>query len=276
MSGFIFIDVNGTLIPSSSRRPAFSAAWLARFRSRVADLSSLGFKIGLCADSPLPQLQRFGAQIGLSVQSTFPILAENGNVFEFEDRIELLQKPARLSPLRAILELHANQAGLRKLADAVAPEIGGGPIRMNANQWAYGAHRLASLSVFAPREFVARTGQEVADWAAGQNLDVGFDCRPDDNFLAIHPYTPTYAGKGLALSQLAQQSRVLMIGNSRADWVDPISHVRCAFVGDADIPTSIGSRAWYVSKAPVHDGVLDTLTQARDTHEHWMLRQMSD
>ena len=276
MSGYIFVDVNGTLIPSGLRRPTFSASWLARFRTLVAELASVGFKVGLCSDSPLPQLQRFGEQIGLPIQGAFPILAENGNVFAYEDEVSLLTSSTQLTPLRSQIEMLAKHAGLRKLADVVAPEFGTGAIRMNANQWAYGANRLTSLAVFAPRAFIASAGNEVIDWARSQRLDIGFDCSPDNNFLAAHPYDPVSKGKGIALARLAATERVLMIGNSHADWVDPSTKVRCAFVGDADIATSIRSRAWYMSSALLNHGVLDVLTHVQQTQKHWELRKVTE
>jgi hypothetical protein len=254
----VLLDVNGTLVPSlPGGRP--DPLSLRRFRSLVDRLTGMGVAVGLCSDSPLEQLWEFGGDIGLGEAPGFPVVAENGNVAALDGAVRILTPfPARRS-IRAGVAKAAAEHRLRRVGDVTAPEFGGSPPA--SGQWAFGANRRASVSVFGAPDFIDAVQQEVTGWSADNGVPVSVEVSPDRSCAGIHPYARAELGKRTALAQLASREpkRILLVGNSPADWVPDVDSVRCAFVADPVVPGYVRDAAWYASQKAELEGVIDIL-----------------
>jgi len=256
----VLLDVNGTLVPSlPGERPDADAT--RRFPRLVRRLTAEGVVVGLCSDSPAEQLWEYGRRLGLGPAAGaapgFPVVAENGNVAAdrtgttdvvtpFPDRDTVREQVARVAAAHA----------LRQAGDVTAPEFGG--TEPDAGQWAFGANRRASVSVFGPRPFI----HEV------RRLTPAVELRPDHRYAVIHPYTPIRRGKRIALARLAVRTprRTLMVGNSPADWIPGVPGVHCAFVHDPAVPGEIWEKSWYASRKKDLEGVVDILEKVLRHH----------
>lgn len=72
----VFLDVNGTLFTDESVDGYIPEEDISHLKQTIAAAESKGLAVGLCSDSPLPQLQEIATKIGVNG----PIIAENGNV----------------------------------------------------------------------------------------------------------------------------------------------------------------------------------------------------
>ncbi|MBC2874261.1 MULTISPECIES: HAD family hydrolase [Streptomyces] len=255
----VFLDVNGTLVPSEPGVPpeAFS---LRCFRGLVRRLTSLGVAVGLCSDSPLEQLWEFGVRIGLGTAPEFPVIAENGNVVAVGGAVRVITPFPALPDLRAEVTRTAVAHGLARVGDVAAPEFGGRP--PFGREWAFGANRRASASVFGAPDFIRDVRQRVTEWCAENHCDISVGVGPDGSYAGIHPYARVELGKRVALAELAARDpmeRTLMVGNSLADWVPGVPGVGCAFVADTAVPQYVRDAAWYVSPKSDLEGVIDVL-----------------
>ncbi|MEU8567400.1 hypothetical protein AB0C51_03390 [Streptomyces pathocidini] len=255
--GTVLLDVNGTLLPAGSSAHSSRCGW-DRLRDALGPLHADGLTVGLCSDSPLEQLREFGRQIGLGTATTFPVVAENGNVISLDGGIRVMAPFPAAASVRALISEIAAAHGLEQLQDAPAPEFGGTPV--TPRTWAFGENRRASVSVFAPPSLVTAAARALGSWALDHGIELGLDRSPRRCFLGVHPYTPYRTGKRRTLEVLAGEGhRPLMVGDSLSDWVPPGRGVRCAFVGDATVPEPVRASAWFASTLPGPDGVVDVL-----------------
>ncbi|MDI5961479.1 HAD family hydrolase [Streptantibioticus silvisoli] len=254
----VLLDVNGTLVPSVARPPEQGPA-LRRFRALVRRLTAAGVRVGLCSDSPLEQLRELGTGIGLEAAPGFPVIAENGNVVADGAAVRVVTPFPALPQVRAEVERAAVAHGLRRAADVTAPEFGGGPPAPGT--WAFGANRRASAGVFGPPDFVRDAARCVALRCGDDGVEVSVGLSPDGSCAGIHPYAPAELGKRTTLARLAGERgrRVLMVGNSPADWIPGVPGVACAFVADDSVPDDVRDAAWYVSPGEDLEGVVDIL-----------------
>ncbi|MGA4845768.1 hypothetical protein ACOBQB_05705 [Streptomyces sp. G5(2025)] len=253
--------MNGTLLPSGTSSSHASRRVRRLLREALALSYARGYAVGLCSDSPLEQLGEFGERVGLGAASTFPVVAENGNIVSFDGAVRLMTPFPASGAVRGIVGDVAAAHGAERLKDTSSPEFGGTPV--SHRTWAFGANRRASVSVFAPPPLITEAARTLAGWARDHGVELGLDRSARHGFLGVHPYTPWHSGKRRTLEVLAREGhRLLMVGDSLADWVPAGRGVRCAFVANAAIPEPVRASAWFVSSRPGPDGVVDVLRRA--------------
>ncbi len=247
----IFIDVNGTMIPEGSTDGFISLEEQAALRSAVCEASRNGISVGLCSDSPLPQLQEFAHSLGIQG----PILAENGNVIYHNDKYLILQSLDSIPALKTQITALSDEFGFTQSEDSVAPEFGGSREPHDSHSWSFGANRIASVTVFGPPALINHIHAGLTS-SAINNVDAS----PQHGYLAIHPGPNYRVNKGRALDTLSVFGHsIMMIGNSISDWVDPARGVRCAFVSNAALPDDIALKAAYISERELLGGVIDII-----------------
>lgn len=249
----VLLDVNGTLFPDSLSEPArFQPEQVTRLQHEVARLRDQGIEVGLCSDSPLEPLRSLAAQLGLGG----PLIGENGNIIEYRGKKEAIRTLPARDALEELIRDYA--AGTYSELDPVlSPEFGGTQPRYTNGEWAFGAGREVSISLFAPARFVEFLGKSLAMYD-GYTVD----CAPEHNFLGIHAGDNFRQNKGETLSILGLFGHsTLMIGNSASDWVQPGNGVQCAFVGDARISEEIRRSAVRIASGQCLDGVLEILAE---------------
>lgn len=249
----IFLDVNGTLIPEDSQDGSIPPADLRDFQTEVSRLTQSGIAIGLCSDSPLPQLQQFAARLGLSG----PIIAENGAVVSFgTTRVVLGEVPDSERLIARVIDI-AQQHRLQRLPDAIAPEFGGEQIDLTNGHYAFGANREATVSVFGSTTFITQLGEELHP--EGCSMDIS----PEYGYLGIHPGGNFRDSKRQTLSAMANtgETKILMIGNSMSDNVQA-DNIRTAFVGGSMLTDAAAAdERTYISPHTTMRGVIDILRQ---------------
>lgn len=247
----IFLDVNGTILPDEAQNGDLDQDQLLQFQKEVKSKIAAGFAVGLCSDSPLPQLISFAQKLGLG---DAPIIAENGNLIYFQGKKFVVKALDSLQVIKSKI-IEASQADeYQQIDDVVAVEFGGHLPDYNAGEWAFGAGREASISVFGNSLQISALGLMLEDLP-----DVSIDCSHEYNYLGIHP-GKYKENKGLLLAKLAGLGHdVTMVGNSKSDWVDPVSGVSCAFVGESRITPEIAQNAALVAVLPTLQGVIEIL-----------------
>lgn len=251
----VFIDVNGTLIPDSRHgKPDIVGSLFDHmdFKDLVGKIANVNMGIGLCSDSPLAQLVKFAQDWNLHEA---PIIAENGNILSYKDKSVVIHKLDRLEDLKRTISDFSIAQGWEQTDDVIAPEFGYSsyPSYLK-NQWAFGANRLTSISVFAGEVQIQVFGSLLKDEGG-----VTVDCSPQHHFLSIHPGNYK-ENKGALLAALASFGHdVTMIGNSMSDWVDPSTGVKCGFVGGSEIGHDIAAQAAYLAKNSDTKGVMAIL-----------------
>lgn len=247
----VFIDVNGTLFSDDSQDGYIPQADIEAFKETVICAQQENISVGLCSDSPLPQLKQLSEKLGLQG----PIIAENGNIIYNNNQTCIINNLPGISDYKQEIKGLADGLGYVSLQDCIAPELGGSVITTDSLQWAFGANREASITVFGPARLITTLGLGFRD-----KTGISLDCSPEYGFFAIHPGNDFTQNKGKTLKTLARFGhQVLMIGNSKSDWVDPSSGVTCGFVGQARITPDIASQATYISQQPTIHGVIDIL-----------------
>lgn len=247
----IFIDVNGTLIPEGSIDGSISDEELLSLKKALLLAEEKGFSVGLCSDSPLPQLQEFAAKLGISG----PIIAENGNLVFNNGESLILRIPKSIEEIKIKILKLAEDHSYEQIDDSIAPEYGGDIVDQNSPYWSFGANRETSVIVFGPPEFVKDLGVSFAN-----NADYSVDVSSENNYFAIHPGSNFRDNKGMTLNTLsAHGHNIIMIGNSVSDWVVPTSGVQCAFVADSRITEEIVEKTAYISDKPLVSGVVDII-----------------
>ena len=275
MAHYIFIDLNGTLIGDSQKNLNFNQQHLSDFRKLVDELKSKKVIIGLCSDSPLEQLKVLSKRLGLD--PTTPILAENGNLyFNGSEIISLKEFPSSLLEVAVTTaQKFADRKKITRANDIVAPEFGGEEIDTNT-QWAIGANRTNSFSLFGSRDLIRMVSEELTIIFSNSVVEFGIDCSPEHNYLGLHPIADFRTGKRLALQWVLENDPlkpegIWMIGDSMSDWMgtdNPSLH--SCFVGDpkilngepngvAKITDEVNVGSFKVSDLPALEGVNDIL-----------------
>lgn len=251
----VYLDVNGTLIPEDSADGYISEDNVGSLQEAVAAAEEKGLAVGLCSDSPLPQIQKFAAKLGISG----PIIAENGNVVFNNGGTIIVNEIESLDEIKKKILSKAGFFGYKQGIDVVAPEFGGNTIPSDGDLWSFGANRETSVTVFGSQELITYLGTVFVNSA-----EYGVDVSPENGYFAIHPGTNFRLNKGRTLSALtAFGYNAIMVGNSKSDWVDPTSGVQCAFVAESRISEEIANKAAYVSDKPLVEGVVDILNSIK-------------
>lgn len=248
----VFLDVNGTLFPDSSIDGHIAQADRIQLKQAIAAALDKGISVGLCSDSPLPQLQGLATQLGING----PIIAENGNILFHDNHQMVLQTLTDIEHYKSQIQQQALALGLRQVGDNIAPEFGGMQIDTTHHQWSFGANRTTSISVFGPPHFV----NELTEFFHDTQTDLSIDSSPDYTYFALHPGKDFRINKGLTLDALSEYGHtIVMVGNSMSDWV-PLEHgVVCTFVEGANINETIQNKAGYVAEKPTIQGVIEIL-----------------
>lgn len=250
------MDVNGTLFPDESIDGYMPEEDIGSFKKTIAEAKRKGLSVGLCSDSPLPQLEALAKKLGVDG----PILAENGNILSHASHTVLLNALPDIEELKEQIGLVAAKSGFKQTDDCISPEFGGRRIDLKKSQWAFGANRKTSVTVFGPPRLIQHLGSGIK--SSQQRFSV--DSSPGFNYLAIHPGENYRLNKGTALNTLAAHGHnIVMVGNSMSDWVEPDQGVICAFVKDARINSNAVDKVGYISDKPVIKGVIDILEKIK-------------
>lgn len=251
----VFVDVNGTLFPDDSQDGYMSSGDVDSIKNVIASIKEKGVSVGLCSDSPLPQLVELAEKLNMDG----PIVAENGNLLYNNKQKLTINALKDIEPFKEKIAQIAASINLKQEEDCIAKEFGGKPINNQESEWSFGANRETSITVFGPSDFVQKLGAELK---GDKNIDI--DCSPEFNYFAMHPGNNFKQNKGKTLGLLAAYGyNIVMIGNSTSDWVNPETGVQCAFVKDAKITTDIANKSAYVSDEPVISGVIDILSKIK-------------
>lgn len=228
----VFLDVNGTILPSDSNDGFINAKHLADFQNKVRSLESHGMAVGLNSDSPLPQLREFADKIGLK---NCPIIAENGAIISFNERLMDFRKLHHLDKLKDAIVDFAEKSGIERAPDAISPEFGGQYI--HKDKWAFGANRTASVSVFGPPSFLQGV-RNIVDNMYEKGTS-SYDFSPEYNFMGIHSGPDFRKGKGSTLKLMTDCGHTITsIGDSLSDFA-PISLPSRVFFVGGNIPADI-------------------------------------
>ncbi|MBI4990925.1 HAD family phosphatase [Candidatus Gottesmanbacteria bacterium] len=246
----VFIDVNGTLFPDDSENGYIPEGDIELFQETLVKAQTKGLSIGLCSDSPLPQLIDLAKKLGIDG----PIIAENGNILYYKDKMVIIESLSDIEKLKREIAKKAYDSGFIQVGDWIAPEFGG-RIDSSNLQWGLGANRITSITVFGPPSLIQRLGESFKD---GNGFSI--DCSPEYNYLAIHPGKDFRSNKGKTLNILSVYGHnIMMIGNSMSDWVDPEMGVKCVFASESRINSEISQKAAYISNKPFIKGVVDII-----------------
>lgn len=248
----VLLDVNGTLFADESKDGYISDTDLATFSKVVDQVRSKGVSVGLCSDSPLTQLQEFAKKINLDG----PIVAENGSILAYNDKVLFLNTLEKAGIYKDKIARIATELGYIQMPDTVSIEFGGKPLHYKSNEWAFGAGRDCSISVFAPENLV----QKISEVLNQDQSEISIDFSPQYNYFAIHSGKNYKENKGITLNLLSKYGyKLMMVGNSMSDWVDPAGGVTCAFVTDSKINLEKIGSSVYISPQATIKGVIDIL-----------------
>lgn len=229
----IFLDVNGTIIPSDAENIQVDPSKAKVFHDLVGKLKGLGSVVGLNSDSPLPQLQVLAQQLGIE---DCPIIAENGGVISYRGKEICVRTLDDLPALKARIQDLAEQFPISHKDDIIAPEFGGQPLQ--EGDWSFGANRKASLSLFSDNpNFLSAVKGLIEDAYRGTNVDCDFS--PQYNFLSVHGCKDFRKGKSDCLMQFVNRGhQIISIGDSLSDYAPFNLPNRVVFVQDG-IPEDI-------------------------------------
>lgn len=248
----VCLDVDGTIVDDDAQNDYIPEEKLKKFQKLIQELSVKGIIVGLCSDSPLPQLASFGKNLGIKG----PLIAENGNIIAFNEFIVKVNKLNDSDQIKQKILVVANELELHQVADISSQVFGGENINFTDDLWGFGANRETSISIFGPANFINKLNEKLG--ILKSSASVG--CYPEYNYLAIHPGQDYKVNKGITLSLLKQYGHsILMVGNTMQDWVNPDTGVKCAFVQGARITKNVAGNAAYISEKPLIDGVIDIL-----------------
>jgi len=248
----VFIDINGTLISEHAVDGDIPEEDVIALQQVIITVKEKGISVGLCSDSPLPQLQQFAQTIGIDG----PIIAENGNLIYNNGNTLSINSLESSEAYKKIITEEANNMKYEQINDSIAVEFGGKGYDYHSSFWSFGANRETSITVFGPATFIEHLGNVFPG-----NSAYSVDASPEYNYFAIHPGENYKTNKGKTLNLLSQYGHgIIMIGNSMSDWVEPSTGVQCAFVSGSKITEEITMNAAYVSDKPLIQGVIDSLS----------------
>lgn len=248
----VFLDVNGTLFLDESKDGYIAKKDIQSLKNAIAQAKEKSFSVGVCSDSPLPQLMNFAEKLGIDG----PILAENGNILSYANQSIILHSLSGIDLLKEQIGTVAHELGFQKIDDCIAPEFGGHPLNNPDTHWSFGANRKTSVTVFGPAQLIEKLGVHTEAHQEG----VSIDCSPEYNYFALHPGKNYKEHKGLILDILSDYGYTVgMIGNSLSDWVEQDHGVTCMFVNGARISADVIKKSGYISDKPTVKGVIDIL-----------------
>lgn len=255
----IFIDVNGTLIQEEGEAK-FDEIGFGKVREIASSLQTEGYSIGLCSDSSARKLINLAESLGING----PIIAENGNIIKYKEKTIVIEEIKNRSGIINRARKILNSGGFQETEDKNPLQFSGKHADYEKNEWAFGSDRLSSISIYANAEAI-----KLFDERAKEFPNVSIDSTPEYESLIIHP-KDYRQNKGKALTLIREiGQRVIMIGNTLSDWVDPSSGVECGFVENSRIPNEIRNKSAYVSRKHLAFGVADILTKiSRDIPGH--------
>lgn len=252
----VFVDVNGTLFPDESTDGYITEEDIHLLKQTIAQAKEKGLSVGLCSDSPLPQLEELAVKLGIDC----PILAENGNILYNANQTLTLNALPGINTYKEQISLLASISGFQQTDDCIAPEFGGSPVDVQNSLWSFGANRVASVTVFGPTQLIQELGSHFNSLEQG----ISVDCSPEYNYFAIHPGENYKLNKGKVLNTLSVYGyNIIMVGNSMLDWVESDQGVICTFVSGARINPDVANKAAYISNKPVIKGVIDILEKIK-------------
>lgn len=249
----IFLDVNGTILPAGAQDGFIPAELQTSFKNIVEKLEHMNVAVGLNSDSPLPQLQNFAHQIGLG---ECPVLAENGAILSYKGRTHIFRTMENLDLIKETIVKNTIESTAVQANDIVGPEFGGG--KLSEGEWAFGANRTASISVFGPSDILAEFKMK----AESLDSNLHSDFSPDHNFLGIHIGNDFRKGKAETLKKIVNTGHIIAsIGDSLSDYAPLSLPNRVFFVSD-DLPVTITSQSHVtVTQAKGFEGVIESLKQ---------------
>jgi hydroxymethylpyrimidine pyrophosphatase-like HAD family hydrolase len=255
----VFLDVNGTLLPSTSRDGYIAAQDLEAFQNAVIGLEKTGMVVGLNSDSPLPQLRDFSKRIGIP---NAPIIAENGAVISYKENSIGLRHFDNIDILKSDIRKWAEKNGFSQAENLIAPEFGGN--ELPAGLWAFGANRTNSISIFGSTDFIAGV-RELINKFQTEN-DINCDYSPNHGFIGIHAGRDFRQGKAEMLEKLVNEGhRIVSIGDSVSDYASLPLPNKVVFVQDG-IPADILSMPHVsITKEKGIAGVVETLKSLANT-----------
>jgi hydroxymethylpyrimidine pyrophosphatase-like HAD family hydrolase len=249
---FIFIDINGTLIPSkiNSREDWTNSFPFEDFANKITSLKNLGYKIGLCSDSPLPQMREFAEKIGLD--KNCPIIAENGVLFDkcFNNKEQEIEFNLRQGLTNQQITEYKNKIisvcqQYTKGEDIIAPEFGG--TRPKTKNFNFGANRKKTISVFAPSEIIKTLGKTFTNLKEnsikdGKNYNINCDISPKYEYFAIHAGLNYKNSKSNGFNRFLQSTKceeLIIIGDSESDihkdfCPEKQQKTKCYIIGNTD------------------------------------------
>lgn len=248
----IGIDVNGTLITESDPNATeIDPEALDLLKLTVVDKRNEGKAVILVSDSPGPQLLMLGQTLGMDDGT----IGENGNIILWKSNLIIVNPLLGRDGLRSQISTVASSQDLQQDTDRIAPEFGGKPLDPRSKRWAFGANRVASISVFGPPGLISALEEQLVLPA-----NTSADCSPNDHFFGIHPGIDFKRNKSRTLAMIAGTGRkVTMIGNAPSDWTDPSTGVRSTFVEGSRMNDEMKAGSAYISPFPLAQGVADIL-----------------
>lgn len=246
----IFIDVNGTLIQEGVDDGKLDEKALEDVKEAISILEKKGYGIGLCSDSSLEKLIELSNSLGIHG----PIIAENGNIVSYANEVVVVQSLEHIPNIKDLIKGVLINTDYQESEDVGSLNFSGVHVQDPNNEWAFGANRITSVSVYAPPEAISLLQENVL-LTKGMSIDIDVN----NGFLSIHPNN-LKENKGNTLALIKDLGhRVIMIGNGLSDWVDPETGVECGFVGNANIDDSIKGKSAYLSQKDFGNGVSDIL-----------------
>lgn len=254
-NSMILLDLNGTIIPDDAQTCSLPPQTKQHLQRHIQRLAASGIEVGLCSDSPLgPLYDNVAKPLGIKG----PIIAENGNLVRYSDVEFCLRELSLMQSLRDEITdlIERGRITYNRQDDCLSVEFGGRLPRFDLNEWAFGAGRRTSLSVFGPPKLIEYLDRELA-----LDSTLSKDVSPQYNYFAIHPGN-FRTNKGETLRALAAFGYdMTMIGNSVSDWVTPDSKVRCGFVGGSTVSEDILAKAAFTSQKACAEGVIEILSK---------------
>jgi hypothetical protein len=248
----VFLDVNGTLIPDDSTDGYIKPEDVSKLQELIRALKEKGMSVGLCSDSPLQQLIHFGSNLGIDG----PVVAENGNIIFYNGNKIILNGINNVERIKSWLTEHLVEYGYPNVEDCIAPEFGGKSFDNPSIEWAFGANRETSITVFGSEEVMRIVYPMIAKCYPSLTIDYSFSL---PGYIGIHQ-GEFKKQKGICLNTLSLFGHsIVIVGNSMSDWVERDNGVMCAFVAGSRIDEKTAKNCAYVSDKQTIKGVIDIL-----------------
>lgn len=244
----VFIDVNGTLIDDSPNNQ-IDVGHIQKMREISRKLQDKGYGIGLCSDSSLDKLVLLSNLLGLNG----PTIAENGNTIYFEGKEVVVRKLESLDDTKQLIRNLLNNKMHHEVQDQKPDAFGGSHANYGKGEWCFGAGRKSSVSIYANTEVINNLSIQLKE----DNTTI--DKSAQNNYLCVHPGNYKFNKAETLTTIKGCSDRVVMIGNSEADWVNRKNGVECGFVAGSDVSLAIGNQSAYLAKSTTINGVFEIL-----------------